>query len=630
MDEYFIVCEKMESDDDAGTVVGWGSRPTVDRDKEVIESSAWNLENYLKNPVLLLCHKHDTPPVGKCLWVRSTPQGLRFKAKFAKTERGQEVYQLYKEGIMSAFSVGFKPRPGGVKDNPSDSKYKGVKRVFTDVDLLEISCVPVPAHSDALVDHVKSGGIVTKQLREELEFILEIVDKNEDALEMEFKIEVGEETIRIPVTNGESHTDHQIRTISLSKKEGIQALYCVDCKENITYLFDKSKWDLAKAKKWVADHSKSFSIDWDGVDGTVVLKSDVAEWDEDNDIVFKEASEEEGIETKANAELVGGDSISLTQLRKSIQAALRKTVKGEEIPSNPDPSVEDVYPTSYPDAGFIIYSTYDTELKQYKADYQFDVSTGETVISNSVRVTTAYVIPKEVEEFYAKMAEYEGLVDEVKTLQALTESLQALWDDAKAEKNISLYDLTCGIAEVLNPEDSERVKSVVDIHLGDFKVVYSEPTEEDEIKFYEVPFVRDAGGIIEIDISLAEEIDAEKALEQYSYVDALTSVEEKAGRVISAKNRRLIQSTVDALNELLNADNKEEANEEGEAEGKVFIEIVEKDQDFIELVDDNLIEVDEGTINEAITDAIKNLKPGVSVKEIVEEAIAKMQGKVTV
>ena len=67
MEQKFVVCEKMEANDPEMTVVGWGSKPTIDRDKELIESSAWQLDNYRKNPVLLLCHKYDVPAIGKCL-----------------------------------------------------------------------------------------------------------------------------------------------------------------------------------------------------------------------------------------------------------------------------------------------------------------------------------------------------------------------------------------------------------------------------------------------------------------------------------------------------------------------------------------------------------------------------------
>ena len=72
----------------------------------------------------------------------------------------------------------------------------------------------------------------------------ELVTKPEDTATM----------IRIPVDSGD-HDGHRIRTIEISAKEGIQALYCGTDKVIMTYLFDKSKgWDMAKAKKWVKDH----------------------------------------------------------------------------------------------------------------------------------------------------------------------------------------------------------------------------------------------------------------------------------------------------------------------------------------------------------------------------------------
>lgn len=176
----YITCEKTEAVDAEKSIIGWGSKPTPDRDKELIESKAWRLERFKKNPVLLLSHKYDIPPVGKILWIKSDPNGLKFKAQFANSERGQELYQLYKDGIMSAFSVGFTPMENGYIDNPQEpSNYKGLKRVYKDVELLEISCVSVPANSDALVEFVKSGKVKNKQLSDELQHVIELVDEEE-------------------------------------------------------------------------------------------------------------------------------------------------------------------------------------------------------------------------------------------------------------------------------------------------------------------------------------------------------------------------------------------------------------------------------------------------------------------
>lgn len=70
--------------------------------------------------------------------------------------------------------------------------------------------------------------------------------------------EVNERTVRIPIPAEEGkHEGHQIRTINISKDEGIKALYCVVDKKVITYLFARNKdWTLESAKVWVNEHQK--------------------------------------------------------------------------------------------------------------------------------------------------------------------------------------------------------------------------------------------------------------------------------------------------------------------------------------------------------------------------------------
>ena len=82
----------------------------IDRDKELIEGEAWDVKAFRKNPVLMLSHDYKQPPIGKVLWTKKSEEGLKFKAQFAKTRVADEVYQLYKDDIMRAFSVGFIPK----------------------------------------------------------------------------------------------------------------------------------------------------------------------------------------------------------------------------------------------------------------------------------------------------------------------------------------------------------------------------------------------------------------------------------------------------------------------------------------------------------------------------------------
>ena len=71
--------------------------------------------------------------------------------------------------------------------------------------------------------------------------------------------EENDRNIRIPVKEEEGkHSDHRVRTIVLSAKEGVKALYCTECKSIITYIFAKNKgWTMDKAKDWMQEHKKS-------------------------------------------------------------------------------------------------------------------------------------------------------------------------------------------------------------------------------------------------------------------------------------------------------------------------------------------------------------------------------------
>ena len=84
----FVVAEKKEMNDDEMSIICYASTETVDRHGEMILSSAWTdkgLEDYRKNPVILLNHDYYSLPVGKSLWQKVDDKGLMFKIQFADT-----------------------------------------------------------------------------------------------------------------------------------------------------------------------------------------------------------------------------------------------------------------------------------------------------------------------------------------------------------------------------------------------------------------------------------------------------------------------------------------------------------------------------------------------------------------
>jgi len=80
--------------------------------------------------------------IGKVLRGTDTEEGFLIEAKISKTNRGEEVLTLLRDGVIDKFSVGFQP----IEDRDEE----GVT-VRTKVRLKETSLVPFPAYSEANV-----------------------------------------------------------------------------------------------------------------------------------------------------------------------------------------------------------------------------------------------------------------------------------------------------------------------------------------------------------------------------------------------------------------------------------------------------------------------------------------------
>jgi len=255
------------------------STGSMDISKEVILPSSWDnefLTAFMKRPVMVSSHDYSDlrKQIGEWLQLTVTDQGLFAKPKYYINQGNEEAdwaFNLASKG-MAAFSVGFNPieyKIGKGKNDPAIT--------YTKNQLLEISHVIVPCNQDAMMAmRGKSADSVINQLIEDIANA-EIVFVDEE--EKVTKTEVTDNTIRIPVPGEEGkHTDHKIRTIAISKKDGISGLYCVDCKKVITYIFDTKDhdWTKAKAEKWIKDHTKQVELFVETRVGISDLKMDEA------------------------------------------------------------------------------------------------------------------------------------------------------------------------------------------------------------------------------------------------------------------------------------------------------------------------------------------------------------------
>ena len=155
----------------------------IDRMREVLDPKGVDLSNYKKNPVVLWAHDYSLPPIGKALWVKKDGNGIVSKVKFANTPFAKEIFDLYKEGFMSAFSVGFIPKSTDECRDEDRNDPKKPRRTFTKWELLEYSAVPVPANPEALALALQKGVLTSTSLKEMLEKSIEEEGWSEDETE---------------------------------------------------------------------------------------------------------------------------------------------------------------------------------------------------------------------------------------------------------------------------------------------------------------------------------------------------------------------------------------------------------------------------------------------------------------
>lgn len=101
----------------------------------------------LGGPAMFWNHNSDEP-IGVWTELVEDERGLKVTGRLVtETIRGAEAYALLKAGAVNGLSIGFRAR--------SAERGANGGRVLTDIELVEISLVPLPAASKARVTNVK-------------------------------------------------------------------------------------------------------------------------------------------------------------------------------------------------------------------------------------------------------------------------------------------------------------------------------------------------------------------------------------------------------------------------------------------------------------------------------------------
>lgn len=103
----------------------------------------------------LLFYRHDEP-IGKIISAEDTDEGWKIRARISKTARGDEAYELARDGVLSKLSIGFESIEYEV-----DEETEVVTR--TKVRVREVSLVPIPAYDGAEVTNVRHSHTNNKE-----------------------------------------------------------------------------------------------------------------------------------------------------------------------------------------------------------------------------------------------------------------------------------------------------------------------------------------------------------------------------------------------------------------------------------------------------------------------------------
>ena len=142
---------KAQAGEDGSVMIrGMASTADFDRAGDSISAEAWTkggLKNFEKNPIILFNHDYDRP-IGRATGMKAGPNGLELECKISKSAPGN-VAELVKDGVLGAFSVGFR-----VKDADYIKETDGL--MIKDAELFEVSVVSVPCNQAATFSLAKS------------------------------------------------------------------------------------------------------------------------------------------------------------------------------------------------------------------------------------------------------------------------------------------------------------------------------------------------------------------------------------------------------------------------------------------------------------------------------------------
>jgi len=151
----YALIESKDVNDGDRVLRGIATSASVDRMGDVILAEGVRMHG---GDIPLFLYHDSTKTVGRAKFGKPTKDGIPFEARLPKVtedgtlkQRVDEAWQMCRYGLITAVSVGFRP----MDDAYEIMKNGGIK--FLEIEVLELSLVPVPAQPDAVIQSIKSA-----------------------------------------------------------------------------------------------------------------------------------------------------------------------------------------------------------------------------------------------------------------------------------------------------------------------------------------------------------------------------------------------------------------------------------------------------------------------------------------
>lgn len=123
----------------------------TNRGKRKVDVKGCQYDDYLKSPVVLAFHD-DERVIGRCQWLKFTEEGIIAKFEFRDSELANDIYDLYKGGFLTSWSIGFLPVTWNYEEEEGQEIIHITKWI-----LLEVSAVSIPMDANAITLALDQG-----------------------------------------------------------------------------------------------------------------------------------------------------------------------------------------------------------------------------------------------------------------------------------------------------------------------------------------------------------------------------------------------------------------------------------------------------------------------------------------